>query len=710
LKAVSSAVRLQILNLLYDRGELSYTELMNLLKMSPSRDAGRFAYHLKFLLKAGLVEVDVESKKYRLTDLGKMVLEVAEEIEERGLKPQKVLVRTSRFTLEEFDVNRIVDSLMKEAGMPAEQAKKVAKETEKRLLKARTKYLTAPLIREVVNGILIEKGLEEYRHKLTRLGLPVHDVSHMLSRGKTAYSAFSLCEEFGKNVLGEYALLNVLPRDVADAHLSGEIHLEELGYWILKPSEVVHDLRVFLKKADVPPLSRGPPKSLDSALNLALNILLHSAKEVSGIQTLEYFNLFLAPFLKGFEEAHAKELLRQFILNVSQHVDASINIELTVPSFLADKQVDAVNFSSVYGDFQDECLLLARLILEVLAEESAVKPILNPKVIVKLRFEAFKDEKAVDVLLKAHQLAVNGNALYFASFLGGNDEHAVFSPSGCTLKQDFKGDWEIDTLRAGVLGNATVNMPRIAYECGGDKAKFFALLRERLEMATRALEIKFRMLKLRGGGFLFQTVNGDPYYRLENSARMINLVGLKEAVEAFNEKSVHEDESSSRFALETVQFASELLQKSEKRRGKRTLLATMPSKEASSRLAKQDIERFGVAKTRFHGTRDKPYYSSFCSLSLQNLEASLKTLAVEKEFYKHLDGNLTVLELGEAEHNVEALLSFTRRLAEGYGVSLFTYNRNLTYCSQCRKSMLGVLHKCPGCGSVGTLTVFRRYP
>jgi len=709
LKAVSSAVRLQILNLLYDRGELSYTELMNLLKMSPSRDAGRFAYHLKFLLKAGLVEVNVESKKYRLTDLGKMVLEVAEEIEERGLKPQRVLVRTSRFTLEEFDVNRIVDSLVREADMPVEQAKKVAKEAEKRLLRARTKYLTAPLIREVVNGILIEKGLEEYRHKLTRLGLPVHDISHILSRGKSAYSAFSLCEEFGKNVLGEYALLNVLPRDVADAHLSGEIHLEELGYWILKPSEVVHDLRVFLKKSDIPPLYHGSPKSLDSALNLALNVLLHSAKEVSGIQTLEYFNLFLAPFLKGLEENHAKELLRRFILNVSQHVNASINIELTVPSFLADTHVDAANFLGVYGDFKDQCLLLARLILEVLAEESAVKPILNPKVIVKLRFEASKDEKLVDVLLKAHQLAMNGNALYFASFSGGNDEHTVFSPSGCMLKPDFKGDWEIDTLRAGVLGNAAVNMPRIAYECRGDKAKFFTLLRERLEMATRALEIKFRMLKQRSVGFLFQTVNGDPYFRLENSARIVNLVGLKEAAEVLNGKSVYENESSLRFALETMQFASDLLQKSEKRRGKRTLLSIIPSKEASSRLAKQDIERFGVAKTRFYGSKDKPYYSSFCRLSLQNLEVSLKTLAVEKELYKHLDGNLTVLELGEAEHNVEALISFTRRLAEGCRVSLFTYNRNLTYCSQCRKSWFGTLQKCPICCSVNTLTTLTRF-
>ncbi|MEM1566550.1 MAG: anaerobic ribonucleoside-triphosphate reductase [Candidatus Bathyarchaeia archaeon] len=711
LKAVSSAVRLQILNLLYDKNELSYTELMNLLKMSPSRDAGRFAYHLKFLLKAGLVEADVDSKKYRLTDLGKMVLEVAEEIEKKGLKPQKVLVRTSRFTLEEFDVNRIVDSLVKEADMPVEQAKKVAREAEKRLLKARTKYLTAPLIREVVNGILIEKGLEEYRHKLTRLGLPVHDVSHMLVKGKTTRSSFSLCEEFGKNVLGEYTLLNVLPRDVADAHLSGDIHLEELGYWILKPNEVVHDLRLFLKKADALPFFNSLPKSLESALNLTLNILLHSSKEVSSTQILEYFNIFLAPFLRGLEKNRARELLRQFILNVSQHVDASINIELTVPSFLAEKQVDAVEVSGVYGDFQDECLLLARLILEVLVEESATKPVLNPKINVKLRSEALKNEKSVEVLFMAHQLAIEGNALYFSSFLGENDEHAVFSTSGCKFKPDFTGDWEPDTLRTGILGVVAVNMPRIAYECEGDKAKFFSLLRDRLEMATRALEIKFRMLRQHGRGFLFQTVNGDPYFRLENSARIVNLVGLEEAVEAFGGKSFHENEGSSKIALEIVQYASELLQKAEKKRSRRSLLTIMPSKEASVRLAKQDIERFGVAKTRFHGTKDKPYYSSFHRLSVKNLEDSLKTLAAEKEYYKQLDGgNLTVLELDEAGHDVETLLSLTRKLAESYGVPFFTYNRNLTYCSQCRKSMPGALHKCPNCGSISTLTVLRRYP
>ena len=165
LKAVSSPLRLQILNLLFDKNALAYTELMTELKMNPSRDAGRFAYHLKFMLKAGLVEADVETKKYFLTDLGKMVLDVADRVEKKAVKSNSMLVRTSHSTFEEFDVNKITNSLIKEGKVPADLAQKTAKETEKRLVKSKTRYITAPLIRELANSILVEKGYEEYRHK-----------------------------------------------------------------------------------------------------------------------------------------------------------------------------------------------------------------------------------------------------------------------------------------------------------------------------------------------------------------------------------------------------------------------------------------------------------------------------------------------------------------------------------------------------------------
>ncbi len=721
LKAVSSPLRLQILNLLFDRGPLSYTELMGSLKMNPSRDAGRFAYHLKFLLKADLIEADVEAKKYCLTELGNIVIDVAERIEKKAFKPKGMLVRTSRFAPEEFDANKIANSLIKETKMPAELAQKVAKEAEKWLLKSKTKYLTAPLVREVANAILIEKGLEEYRHKLTRLGLPVYDVTTLIdAKSKTSERSASIHETAGETVLKEYILLNVFPRDIADAHLSGSLHIHGLSSWILKPSEIMHDLRFFfqnglnLEKINALQPSYPPPKNLESALSIAFNVLLHSAKEIDETQTIDYFNVFLAPFVKGMDFSEIKEALRLFIANINQHVNASLGLELTIPDFIADKPAFGPSGKHVgkYADFFEESQILASLIFEIFTEESIRKPLFNPKIILKMRPETFADEKAKAMLLKAHQLASEKGLPYFANMLEKDQKYSVFSSSGFRLKADLNGDWEIDTLRTGCLGYVTINLPRITYESEKDKTKFFEIFRERFEMATRALEIKDRALKQHDKGllpFLMQSVNGDHYFRLENCSRIINLAGLKEALEAFNEKSIRESEKKLEFAEEIMQNILTYIQKIGRKRGKRLSTAILLDFEASERLVQLDIERYGIAKVRFSGTREKPFYSTISKLILQDGKISPEPSIFERKMRGLHGGNLTVIDLGEVEHKPDELMSLTKQIFEVYNMEFLTYNRKLTYCVNCKRSWFGLLHKCPSCGSTSTLTVFDRF-
>ncbi len=53
--------------------------------------------------------------------------------------------------------------------------------------------------------------------------------------------------------------------------------------------------------------------------------------------------------------------------------------------------------------------------IEVFSEESQKKPLLNPKLIVRVGKEAFADEAAKTLLLKAHQLAAEKGAPYFAN-------------------------------------------------------------------------------------------------------------------------------------------------------------------------------------------------------------------------------------------------------------------------------------------------------
>ena len=146
----------------------------------------------------------------------------------------------------------------------------------------------------------------------------------------------------GQAVLEEYTLLNIFPRDIADAHLSGAIHIDGLGTWIIKPNEVNHDLRFFLQnglKMDNPMQAAiEPPSDFESALAIALNVLLHANKEVSRTQTCSYFNVFLAPYAKGVDASRLKENLRLFILNLNQHAETALALDLSIPKSAAEKE------------------------------------------------------------------------------------------------------------------------------------------------------------------------------------------------------------------------------------------------------------------------------------------------------------------------------------------------------------------------------------
>ena len=727
LKAASSSLRMQLLITLIEKGPQSYTDLMKVLKLNPSRDAGRFAYHLKYLLNADLIEPDVDNKEYRLTELGKTMITFTEDIQQQFFQRKKILVRTSRLAMEEFDRNKIVEALVKEANVPVFQAQKIARETEKRLREFKTKYLTAPLIREMVNAILVEKGLEEYRHKLTRLGLPVFDVYQLIVATGTKSQSVEAIHKFAADaVMEEYTLLNVLPRDVADAHLSGGLHLKNLGTWVLKPDQFMHDLRFFLKHG----LSRGgsniqepsylPPKSLEAALITASNILTIASTEASGEQALDFFNIFLAPFTKNISEERIREGLRLFISNLNQSISngnsvgASLGIELVVPDFLSEKEAIGPGGKNVgcYGDFVEESRRFASLLFEVMLQDDVNKPVFNPCLIIKLRPEVLKDPKCAPLLIEAHKLAESGLP-YFANLCSSEQENASYTSMGFRLASDWRGDWELDTMQTGSVDSVIINLPRVMYEAGGRENKFFRILDDQLELALKALEIKYRTIKQREREhllpFLMQKTDGDQYFRSENAVRLVSFVGLNETIQSFFEKPLKQEGETLDFAKKIVSYLSSDIEKYSKKPETRASLAMVPAAEAAKRLAELDAETYGWAKVRAQGTREMPFYTDLVALPL-GVDVSWKErLKVEEQFH-HLTpgGHLSVIPLTDESQKPDDLLSITRNVAGNYNVGLYVFNRSLAYCASCQKIFYGKLERCPSCGSVNLLQSFSR--
>ena len=715
LKAVSSPLRLKMLTLFLERGPLSYTEIMNLLRLSPVRDAGRFAYHLKQLLNMDLIEPDVETRKYRLTELGRKIVDFTDELEEAAYDKRKMLVRTSRLAMEGFDRNKIAESLIKEAEVPVDLAQKIARETEKRLQETKAKYLTAPLIREFVNAILVEKGLEEFRHKLTRLGLPVYDVTNIIKKASSAGLDIEMVHKAAGNaVIGEYTLLSILPRDVADAHISGTLHLNNLGNWILMPNEFLHDLRFFMKaglKLEKPsmPLSSSPPKNLRSALSMTVDILRLASTELSGAQTIDFFNIFLAPFTKGLKRDEVREQLRLFLVEVNHTVpkDVCLGVEPVIPDFLAESQAVGMNGEAlgIYSDFADDSRLVALALSEVMLEEP--KPVLNPRLILKVRPEVLQRDDCERLLYEAHRLTAERGTVFFANLSSRSEVFASYTSAGSRFADDWKGDWELDTIRTGSIDSVILNLPRAIYESEGKKSVFFENLYDVSEKALRALEMKYLIIGRRvEEGLLpfFTQKREDAYFRLEGALRQINLVGLNEAIGLLSGKDISKDKEAMSLADEIFDYLSKIVREYAGKYDARYALSSTPNLEASERLASLDVERYGWGVVRAQGDKKRPFYTH-ATVIPNSAEIPLEEyLSLEEKFHRLTGGgHLAMLPVEADSADPDALLSTTKRIVSAHSLGFYTYGLGIIYCSNCQRTFRGDVIKCPVCGSVNAV-------
>ncbi|MCS7137579.1 MAG: ArsR family transcriptional regulator [Candidatus Caldarchaeum sp.] len=229
-KSLSSPIRLRILQLL-DKQPLSYTELMKDVGMGRKTASGRFAHHLRILIASGLIRTNEKTKLYELTPKGSQVVKSLQTLRHSLSRGRGLTVRKSGLFIEKFDRNKIAQVLVDEAGMPAKTADKLARLAEEKLESLRIEYLTASLIRELVNALLIDQGLEQYRHRLTRLGMPVYDVDKLLEEASRKQTISSLVRNASNAVYREYVLQAMLPREAVDAYLSGDVELEGVETW-----------------------------------------------------------------------------------------------------------------------------------------------------------------------------------------------------------------------------------------------------------------------------------------------------------------------------------------------------------------------------------------------------------------------------------------------------------------------------------------------
>jgi ribonucleoside-triphosphate reductase len=91
-----------------------------------------------------------------------------------------LFVRTSGEEVARWNRRRIVEALIREAGIDEATAEAISREVEKQIVSSGISLLTTALIRELVDAKLIERGLEQARRLHARLGFPLYDVPALI--------------------------------------------------------------------------------------------------------------------------------------------------------------------------------------------------------------------------------------------------------------------------------------------------------------------------------------------------------------------------------------------------------------------------------------------------------------------------------------------------------------------------------------------------
>jgi ribonucleoside-triphosphate reductase (formate) len=653
---MASPNRIDILRILNAKGPLTYSELKALAGFKSKKESGKFAYHLRKLLRQLLVALNKTERRYTITNLGKLVLGLARQIEERSIiESGKMYVRTNKHTIEEFNSHKIIQSLVREANLPLEQAHKITEEVENKIYRFQTTYLTSSLIRETVNSILIEHGHEEYRNKLARLGLPSSDIVQLLSsQDEPARNGIEhVMTSAAGAVFSEYLLFNMLPKDIADMHLAGEINISNTPVWGLLPDTVFIDLSEleggldlkgkFLNMARIPPI-----KSSDDAVTTLPALVSLLSREASTEVVLEGYASALLNNVNDPEDI-ASRFARALLASSG------------APSYSAGMPVTTI---AVQTDSLDAQQLNA--LLDGYRKYVNYTPM--PRLGISL---SGRMTESLDHIIAAVR---TGGMIS----IGNNKVRA----SNGIKKSDVKA------TAAMSLHLLSINLPRLAYESNKDETYFRAKLALMIKPSLAAMSLRKKIIvDYVKKGMMPALASASQLMQMSTASIAINLTGTRESV--YNILG----ESSSEVLQKVLKTAAEVTHGQGKMLGEEGAGIAMVSDDSGSRFATLDSEKYG--KVSLLQSQNTLSYSQGMTLNgrdiLNDGKASIQEcMAIDKllngGFTATLDlANLSPAEMESAIEATVQELPFLR-LSIGFAVC--------TTCGQRSKEGLDICEFC----------------
>ncbi len=641
-----------------------------------------------------------------------------------------LFVHTSEEAIDGWNRQKIVDALIREALVDRDTAEAISLEVEDMLLASRISMITAPLIREMVDAKLIERGMEQARKMHTRLGVPLYDVEQMIvhpnkENANVPHGPEATNLTLAEGIKKEYALLKVFSPEVGDAHMRGAIHLHDLGF-IDRPYCSGQSLE-YLKKFGL-----NLPNSLAMAkpAKHAEVLLAHMVKFAAALQSnfagaigWDAVNLFFAPYLEELDDRAVEQLAQMMIFEFSQQAVArggqaiftDINLYWEVPKHFEDVPAigpGGVYTGKTYADYEKQAQRFVWKLFKVFKDgDGCGRPFFFPKPLVHITEKFFETPGHEAFLNLICDVASDKGNTYFVFDRGGTAKISECCRLSFKLErsdlEDAKQPWK---MRYSALQNVTLNLPRLAYEAGGDDERLFAKMGHLIKIAAQAHQAKrdfiSRLLSHNSSGplnLLNMSLDGTPYLRMKRATFLIGMVGLNELIQYHTGHEMHESGDAMRFGLKVIARMKLMADQHSKKYDMRFVLEQTPAESTAYRFAKLDLKYFPEASSsvvKGNQATGEVYYTNSTLFNVGSSVSPVDRVRLEGRFHPLIEaGALTHVWLGESKPPAESLANFVIKTFRHTKNDQIAFSPEFTSCRACARLNRGLQDVCSYCGS-----------
>ena len=642
----------------------------------------------------------------------------------------------TRDELFSWDKSKIAFALEKEADLDPISASEIASAVEKKIFDSGIQRISTSLIRELVDNELFERGLRGHLDRQSLIGMPAYDLEQLVfsksneNSNITTNNPEAINLAIAENTLKQYALKNVFSREVAEAHLSGRIHLHDLGY----PTRVYcssHSLE-YLKKYGLHmgnlDTSSAPAKHART-LTGHLNTFLASMQAYyAGALGVGYINILYAPYLDGMPYAEMKQEAQHLIFSCSQSAFSrggqtlflDFNVHTGVPSYMRDTPAigpRGMLTGRTYGDYAATARQFLRALLEVWSEgDQYGHPFAFPKCDLHVNGETFSDPEERDLLGFACQIASENGAPYFVF-----DRDAVTLSACCRLRTTIRDNYmleHLESMRFCGFQNVTVNLPQCAYRAGrGNEDRLLEEVSLAMDAAIKAhLEKRdfIRGLMTSPELPLWEigkpAADGRPYVDLAKATYIIGLIGLNECIQYVYGKELHEDDEALRKGLRLISYMKLKAEAESKQLGITFALEESPAESATRRLAKIDERTYPEAAQVLRGdlANDEAYYTNSVHLRADAPVDLITRIRKQSLFHPLIEsGAILHAFVGEERPPAAGILNLVEKTYARTKAAQLTISPEFTICNSCHRLAHRLTETCEACHSSDVYGVTR---